>query len=128
MFPVNLVSQVSSPVAVVSSAAIGVSLPKIPQVHSAQGSKHSSGSKSDNRSKGEPNTGPEFADVLTRALQQTDVKYSVDLATGIVSFQMIDPETQELIRQIPSEEAIAMAERIRVITDKALGLIIDKEA
>lgn len=128
MLPVNLVSQVSPPIAVALSAAIGVSLPRIPQVHSTQGSKNSSGNKSDSHTKGEPSTGPEFADVLLRALQQTDVKYSVDLATGIISFQMIDPETQELIRQIPSEEAIAMAERIRVITDKALGLIIDKEA
>jgi flagellar protein FlaG len=39
-----------------------------------------------------------------------DLHFSVDKGSGRVVLKVIDPETREVIRQIPSEEVIALAQ------------------
>lgn len=53
---------------------------------------------------------------------QTGISYNIDRETGIIYFQIIDSGTKEVIRQIPSEELIAMAKQL-----KKLGVLMDKE-
>lgn len=59
----------------------------------------------------------------------TDIKFVVDKATGTYYFKIIDPQTQEVIRQVPSEEVLAMARKLRELSDSrnASGVIVDKE-
>lgn len=64
-------------------------------------------------------------------LQQTpsDLKFMVDKETGMYYFKVINPETKETIRQVPSEEVLAMARRLRALSgsNDASGVLVDKE-
>ncbi len=64
-------------------------------------------------------------------LQQspTDLKFMVDKATGTYFIRILDPTTHETIRQIPSEEVLAMAKRLRALSNAkdASGILVDKE-
>lgn len=59
----------------------------------------------------------------------TDIKFVVDKATGTYYFKIIDPETREVIRQVPSEEVLAMARKLRELSNSrnASGVLVDKE-
>ncbi len=59
----------------------------------------------------------------------TDIKFVVDKATGTYYFKIIDPETREIIRQVPSEEVLAMARKLRELSNSrnASGVLMDKE-
>lgn len=59
----------------------------------------------------------------------TDIKFVVDKATGTYYFKIIDPETREVIRQVPSEEVLAMARKLRELsnTRDSSGVLMDKE-
>lgn len=59
----------------------------------------------------------------------TDIKFVVDKSTGTYYFKIIDPETKEVIRQVPSEEVLAMARKLRELTNSrnASGVLMDKE-
>lgn len=53
----------------------------------------------------------------------------VDQDTGISYFKIIDPKTQETIRQVPSEEVITMARRLKDMegSKQASGVLVDEE-
>lgn len=53
-----------------------------------------------------------------------DLNFSQDKATGKTIVKVIDKSTDTIIRQIPSEEAIAMAQSI----EKMQGLMINHKA
>lgn len=53
-----------------------------------------------------------------------DVQFTVDKETGREIVKVVDRETKEVIRQIPSEEMVAIAKRL----DELQGLIIRQKA
>lgn len=54
----------------------------------------------------------------------TGVEFSLDDATGRTVVRVIDTETNEILRQIPSKEILAIARAI----DNLQGLLVDQEA
>ena len=60
---------------------------------------------------------------------QSDLKFSVDNDTGDVVFKIINATTQEVIRQVPSEEVLVMAHKLRGLSkpQDASGVLMDKE-
>ncbi|GAA6170839.1 hypothetical protein NBRC116592_05090 [Colwellia sp. KU-HH00111] len=56
-------------------------------------------------------------------LAHRDVVFAVDEQSGRDVISVFEAETQELIRQIPSEEALAILKRM----DKALGLLFSEK-
>lgn len=54
----------------------------------------------------------------------SDVEFSVDESTGINVVKVMDKETNEVIRQMPSEEILALDRSL----DKLKGLIIRQKA
>jgi flagellar protein FlaG len=77
-------------------------------------------------------TAPEAADVqkavaraqevLSRA--SANLKFAVDGDTGAMVVKVVDTETDQVIRQIPSEEMLAIARNI----DRLQGLLVKQEA
>jgi len=57
-----------------------------------------------------------------------DLQFSVDDASGRTVIKVLDAETQEVVRQIPSEEVLALARHLREAMDAAKGLILETEA
>lgn len=55
---------------------------------------------------------------------RSNLQFSVDEATGIDVVKFIDVKTKEVIRQIPSEEMLALARRL----DEIKGLLIKDKA
>jgi flagellar protein FlaG len=55
-------------------------------------------------------------------LTQRDVSFGVDEQSGRDVISVFESDTQELIRQIPSEEALALLKRM----DKAIGLLFSE--
>jgi flagellar protein FlaG len=64
-------------------------------------------------------------------LQQTpsDLVFKVDKATGIPFFKIVDSVTHEVVRQIPAEEILAMARKLRELSgpQDASGVLMDEE-
>lgn len=58
----------------------------------------------------------------------SSLKFGVDQETGSYTFKIIDPVTQETIRQVPSEEILEMARRLRALDDPkdASGILMDQ--
>lgn len=54
----------------------------------------------------------------------SDLQFSVDEESGMRIIKVVDPETKEVIRQIPSEEAVEIAKAI----GKLQGLLIRQTA
>ncbi|MCL4469609.1 MAG: flagellar protein FlaG [Sulfuricella sp.] len=54
----------------------------------------------------------------------SDLKFTVDEETGIQVVKVVDTKTKDVIRQIPSEEILAIAQAL----DKLQGLIIHQKA
>jgi flagellar protein FlaG len=54
----------------------------------------------------------------------TDLKFEVDVNDNEVVVKVLDPETDELIRQIPSEEIIAIREKVSRL-EKQVGVLHD---
>jgi len=61
---------------------------------------------------------------------QRDVDFSVDDATGRVVVRVIDSESEEVIRQIPSEEMLAISRHLveSLETDQPKGFLIELKA
>lgn len=61
-----------------------------------------------------------------KALQQTapSLQFAVDDDTGITLIKLIDQETKQVVRQIPSEELLAIARAI----DRFEGLFLSEKA
>lgn len=55
---------------------------------------------------------------------QRSLHFSVDQASGETVVRVIDTETKEVIRQIPSEELLAIAERLR----ETAGVLLSEQA
>jgi flagellar protein FlaG len=53
-----------------------------------------------------------------------NLKFTVDQESGRVIVKVVDGETDTVIRQIPSEEAVAISQAL----DKLQGLIIERKA
>jgi flagellar protein FlaG len=55
------------------------------------------------------------AQTIQAAVQNTplQVAYGVDKGSGLQFFKFVDPDTQRTIRQIPAEEVLSMAKRLR---------------
>jgi len=60
---------------------------------------------------------------------QSDLKFSVDKDTGRLVFKIVNSATQEVIRQVPSEEVLSMARKLRALSDSgdASGVLMDKQ-
>lgn len=60
---------------------------------------------------------------------QSDLSFRVDESTGRTYFKIVDSKTQEVIRQVPSEEILAMARKLRELGDPkaASGVLVDRE-
>lgn len=56
--------------------------------------------------------------------RNSDINFTVDNASGVEVVKVIDRQTQEVIRQIPSKEAIQLAQAL----DKLQGLFIKDKA
>jgi len=59
-----------------------------------------------------------------QTLSNNDVQFTVDKETGKDIVKVVNRETKEVIRQIPSEEMVAIAKRL----DELQGLIIRQKA
>ncbi|KVW96184.1 hypothetical protein ABW22_08535 [Thiobacillus denitrificans] len=54
----------------------------------------------------------------------SNLQFSLDQDTGHTVVRMIDTETEEVLRQFPSEEMLAISRSI----DRMQGLLINREA
>lgn len=54
----------------------------------------------------------------------SDIKFSIDEESGRTVVRVVDSETQEVIRQIPSQEMLDLAQAL----DKLQGLLIKQKA
>ena len=61
---------------------------------------------------------------------QRDVNFSVDDSTGRVVVRVIDSESEEIIRQIPSKEMLAISQRLveSLETEQQKGFLIELKA
>ena len=55
---------------------------------------------------------------------QRDLKFSVDDDSGEVVVKVFNTSTDELVRQFPSEEALALAEHMKESVDSKSGLLL----
>lgn len=60
---------------------------------------------------------------MTGAIAQ-DVRFSIDDDSGKLVVKVVDTKTQEVLRQIPSEEVLSLAHSL----DKMRGLLLDDKA
>lgn len=58
------------------------------------------------------------------APNQSDINFTLDESSGLQIVKIVDRKTQEVIRQMPSEEAVALAQAL----DKLQGLLIKDKA
>lgn len=72
----------------------------------------------------------EFVQQLNDYVQiaQRDIKFSVDEGSGSTVVSVYDGNTEELIRQIPSEELLRISAALREQLDDRRGLIIESQA
>lgn len=54
----------------------------------------------------------------------SDLKFTVDESSGVSVVKVVDRATQELIRQIPSEEMLTIAKAL----DRLQGLLVRQQA
>jgi flagellar protein FlaG len=60
----------------------------------------------------------------------SDLQFKEDQDTGHLYFKVVNPVTQEVIRQVPSEEILAMARKLKELADagkKAPGVLLDQQ-
>jgi len=112
------------------------SLSSKPLTKPAEPKAQSQGKRADDVSKESSNaTAKESPESAAKDVQNyfeqlpVDIKYAVDKETGTVYFKIIDPATQKVIRQIPSEEIMAMSRKLRELSNAqdASGVLMDKE-
>lgn len=70
-------------------------------------------------------------DVINRAMviEQRSLSFSVDEASGRSIIKVVDQKTEQLIRQIPTEEVLRVAQDIKKLQEEmgqSLGLLIDR--
>lgn len=64
----------------------------------------------------------------TIAAFSRDVEFSIDSDTDRTVVKVIDQNTKEVIRQIPSQETLEIAKAITHVIDKVQGLLIKQKA
>ena len=68
---------------------------------------------------------------LNRHFQQTgtELKFQVDRESGRTLFKIISEKSREVLLQVPSEEVLAMARKLRDVAERldAAGVLVDKE-
>jgi flagellar protein FlaG len=57
----------------------------------------------------------------------TSLQFSVDRDVGKIVVKIMDSETQEIIKQIPSEKVLALAKALAETFDKPEGLLVRQE-
>lgn len=59
----------------------------------------------------------------------TDLKFQVDQATGRTVFKVVSQNSGEILLQVPSEEMLSMARKLRELTKQmdASGVLLDRE-
>ena len=73
---------------------------------------------------------PEHLQQAVREIQRAvepvanNLNFSIDQESGKTVIRVVDSKTQELIRQIPSEEVISMSQAI----DRLAGLLVQEKA
>jgi flagellar protein FlaG len=62
------------------------------------------------------------------AQSPSELRFSVDKDTGLYFFKIVDQSTGEIIRQVPAEEVLKMAKRLRNLDNPkdASGVILDE--
>jgi flagellar protein FlaG len=58
----------------------------------------------------------------------TSLQFSVDQEVGRIVVKIMDSETKEVIKQIPSEKVLALAKALSETFDKPEGLLVEQEA
>jgi flagellar protein FlaG len=84
---------------------------------------------------GRTDTSAESFDAAVRAVKdyvqksQSDLQFQVEEGTGRIYFKIVDAQTKQVIRQVPSEEILAMARKLREMANpkSASGVLVDKE-
>lgn len=66
----------------------------------------------------------ESANAYIQSQQASSIQFALDRDSGRTIVKMVDVETQEVLRQIPSEEMLAISHAI----DRMRGLVIDEKA
>ena len=62
-------------------------------------------------------------------VQNRSLRFSVHQGTGIVQVRVYNTETNELIREIPSEEMLQVAERIdEALSEQLSGIVLQDKA
>ncbi len=83
-----------------------------------------------------PRPNPSSLEEATKTLQAflktlpSDLQFREDSDSGKLFFKVVNPVTREVIRQIPSEEVLAMARKLKELDPagtKAPGLLLDHE-
>lgn len=59
---------------------------------------------------------------------QRNLNFSVDEGSGRTVVKVIDADSQEVIRQFPTEEALALARRLRELSGDESGVLIQSKA
>ena len=63
---------------------------------------------------------------------QRDLSFSVDESSGRTVVRVLDSETKEVVRQIPSEEVLKLAQQLEVILSEAnqqvSGILVEEQA
>ena len=59
---------------------------------------------------------------------QRNLDFSVDEDSGVTVVKVVDSESQEVIRQIPSEEALALVQHLRNHSGDESGIFIHSKA
>lgn len=80
----------------------------------------------------EPAELQEAVDVINRAMtiEQRSLSFSIDDTSGRSIIKVTDIETEQLIRQIPSEEVLKVAQDIKRLQDEmgqSLGLLVNRQ-
>lgn len=59
---------------------------------------------------------------------QRDLEFSIDDSSGQTVVKVVDPQSGEVIRQIPSELALNLAQALRAGNELQTGLIVSEQA
>jgi flagellar protein FlaG len=91
-----------------------------PSAHAAEDKSDAAGAAPSPKAVGEA------VDSINHAMKSLSnrIEFSVDEDSKRQVVKVIDPETKEVIRQLPSEEALAIAKAL----DRLQGLLIDQRA
>lgn len=68
---------------------------------------------------------------INKKMKDSDasVEFTLDKSTGLSCIKLVNTQTGEVIRQIPSEEVLAMSRRLRQLSNRDIsGIMIDRDS